>query len=63
MLDRLSAHTHRLDAMSCHLFVADMAQARTVLARAREAIKTGFALTHTTIQIEDQALREAEGES
>ncbi len=54
--------TSGFDAMSCHLVVADMAQARTTLLSANEAMKTGFGLTHATIQIEDQALREAEGE-
>ncbi len=54
--------TSGIDAMSCHLVVGDMAQARPVLVNAHEAMKTEFGLTHTTIQIEDQALREAEGE-
>lgn len=49
--------------MSCHLVVDDMAQARMTLVSAREAMKTGFGLTHVTIQIEDRALREAEDES
>lgn len=54
--------TSGIDAMSCHLVVPDMGQARTTLANAQEAMKTGFGLTHATIQIEDQSLREAEGE-
>ena len=54
--------TSGLDAMSCHLVVADMAQAGATLINAREAMKTGFGLTHTTIQIEDRSLREVEGE-
>jgi cobalt-zinc-cadmium efflux system protein len=54
--------TSGIDAMSCHLVVDDMAQARTALVNAHEAMKREFGLTHTTIQIEDQALREAEGE-
>jgi cobalt-zinc-cadmium efflux system protein len=54
--------TSGIDAMSCHLVVADMGQARATLAKAQEAMKSGFELTHTTIQVEDQALREAEGE-
>ncbi|NMZ83725.1 cation diffusion facilitator family transporter [Pseudomonas mandelii] len=54
--------TSGIDAMSCHLVVADMAQARMTLISANEAMKTGFGLTHATIQIEDQNLREAECE-
>jgi cobalt-zinc-cadmium efflux system protein len=52
--------TSGLDAMSCHLVVADMARARGTLAAACEAMKSGFGLTHTTIQVEDQALRDNE---
>lgn len=55
--------TSGIDAMSCHLVVSDMAQTRATLVTAQEAMKTGLGLTHATIQIEDQALREAEGES
>ena len=54
--------TSGLDAMSCHLSVSDMSQARTTLLSANEAMKTDFGLKHTTIQIEDQAMRQAEGE-
>jgi len=54
--------TSGIDAMSCHLVLADMAQARATLVSAHEVMKTGFGLTHTTIQIEDQSLREAEDE-
>ncbi|WP_119268667.1 cation diffusion facilitator family transporter [Taklimakanibacter deserti] len=54
--------TSGLDAMSCHLVVADMTRARGILTNANELMKTSFGLDHTTIQIEDQALREAEGE-
>jgi cobalt-zinc-cadmium efflux system protein len=53
--------TSGLDAMSCHLVVADMGQARKILLSAQEAMKT-FGLTHVTIQVEDQGLRGAEGE-
>ncbi|MDP1838345.1 MAG: cation diffusion facilitator family transporter, partial [Reyranella sp.] len=52
--------TSGLDAMSCHLVVDDMARVRATLASACEAMKSGFGLTHTTIQIEDQALRDNE---
>ena len=54
--------TSGLDAMSCHLVVADMGRAGSALLSAQEAMKTCFGLTHATIQIEDQNLREAEGE-
>jgi len=54
--------TSGLDAMSCHLVVADMSQGQSTLLSAQEAMKTGFGLTHVTIQIEDLKLREAEGE-
>ena len=54
--------TSGIDAMSCHVVVADIAQARATLISARNSMKTSFGLTHTTIQIEDQSLREAEGE-
>ena len=54
--------TSGLDAMSCHLVVADMKAARATLVSANEMMKTSFGLAHTTIQIEDQALREAESE-
>ena len=54
--------TSGMDAISCHLVVADMAEARRTLVSAREAMAKRFGLTHATIQIEDQALREAEGE-
>jgi cobalt-zinc-cadmium efflux system protein len=53
--------TSGLDAMSCHLVVADLAQARNTLLRTQKAMKS-FGLTHVTIQIEDESLREAEGE-
>lgn len=54
--------TSGIDAMSCHLVVADMSRSRAILANANELMRASFGLTHTTIQIEDQDLREAEGE-
>ena len=54
--------TSGLDAMSCHLVVADMATGQATLLAAQEAMKSNFGLTHVTIQIEDTALRSAEGE-
>lgn len=53
--------TSGLNAMSCHLVVADMDQAQTALSNARDVMRNGFGLLHTTIQIEDQKLREVEG--
>jgi cobalt-zinc-cadmium efflux system protein len=52
--------TSGLDSMSCHVVIADMARARETLLEINEAMKTKFNLTHTTIQIEDQAMRDAE---
>lgn len=53
--------TSGLDAMSGHLVVDDMTRAGEVLAGARAAMHEGFGITHTTIQVEDQAASEAEG--
>lgn len=55
--------TSGLDAMSCHLVVADVAAGREILVAAQEEMKTGFGLKHLTIQIEDEALRRSEPES
>ncbi|WP_374297182.1 cation diffusion facilitator family transporter [Sphingomonas sp.] len=55
--------TSGIDAMSCHLVVADMAQARAALVGARAAMQMEFGIDHTTIQVEDTALREAERET
>lgn len=52
--------TSGLDSMSCHVVIADMARARETLLAVNEAMKEKFNLTHTTIQVEDQALRDAE---
>lgn len=54
--------TSGVDAMSCHLVVTDMADARETLVAAKEAMEATFEITHTTIQIEDQALRKEERE-
>jgi len=54
--------TSGIDAMSCHLIVADMADARKTLVAVNDTMKASFGITHATIQIEDQALHEAEGE-
>lgn len=55
--------TSGLDAMSGHLVLADMALAGEVLAAARALVGREFGIAHITIQTEDQALRDAEGEA
>lgn len=55
--------TSGVDSMSCHLVVRDMQRGREALVKAREAMKENFGLTHVTIQVEDDALRQAEGET
>lgn len=54
--------TSGIDAMSGHIIVSDMAEAKATLERARDVMRAEFGLTHTTIQIEDHALRAAEGD-
>ena len=54
--------TSGIDAISSHLVVSDIAQARAILVVANESMKTTFNIRHTTFQIEDQLLREAEGQ-
>lgn len=53
--------TSGLDAMSAHIVVADMAEARTTLVAANQLLAEKFGLKHTTIQIEDEAIRRADG--
>ena len=55
--------TSGLDSMSCHLVVDDIEARRDTLIAAQNSMREGFGITHTTIQIEDAALREAEGET
>jgi len=52
--------TSGVDAMSCHLEIADPRVASAVLATAREDLRRDFGITHVTIQIEDEALRASE---
>ena len=52
--------TSGLDAMSCHVVVEDMARARDTLASINRRMTEEFGLTHTTVQVEDRALRDAE---
>ena len=54
--------TSGLDAMSCHLTVSDISQARTILEAANTAMRDEFKLDHTTIQVDDAALRAKEAE-
>jgi cobalt-zinc-cadmium efflux system protein len=49
--------TSGLDAMSCHLVVADMKHSVGLLEAASKIMREEFKLTHTTIQVEDEALR------
>lgn len=49
-----------VDAMSCHIVVNDMSEARTILSRARAIMEEKFGLSHVTIQIDDRAMHESE---
>lgn len=53
--------TSGLDAMSCHLVIDDTAKAINVLRDANAMLREEFDLTHTTIQVEDEALRSSDG--
>ncbi len=53
--------TSGLDAMSAHIVVADMAQGRETLVQASRLLAEEFGLKHTTIQIEDEAIRRTDG--
>lgn len=55
--------TSGLDAMSGHLVVADPVDGTRVLRAARAVLKERFGIEHTTIQVEDAALRAAEPDS
>lgn len=54
--------TSGLDSMSCHLVVDDMGKSEAILLAAQKAMSAEFGLTHTTIQIETEALSAAERE-
>ncbi|WP_119391014.1 cation diffusion facilitator family transporter [Taklimakanibacter lacteus] len=54
--------TSGLDAMSCHLVVADAAGSRRILAEASALMRESFGITHSTIQIEDEAHHAGEGD-
>ncbi|MEP9369967.1 cation diffusion facilitator family transporter [Xanthobacter sp. VNH20] len=54
--------TSGLDAMSCHLVIGDMRAAPGTLLRAQEIMIDDFKIKHTTIQIEDEALRAREAD-
>ncbi len=53
--------TSGLDAMSAHIVVADMTEARATLVQANRLLAEEFGLKHTTIQIEDEAIRRTDG--
>ena len=55
--------TSGLDAMSGHLVVADPTDGTRVLRAARAVLEERFGIEHTTIQVEDAALRAAEPDS
>ena len=52
--------TSGLDAMSCHLVIADGASERDVLAAARSVVDEKHGIDHTTIQIETSAFAAGE---
>lgn len=52
--------TSGFDAMSCHLVVADMSAGRETLREARNVMKAEYGIEHTTIQVEDEAMRAEE---
>ena len=52
--------TSGFDAMSGHLVVADMGQAREALREARRVMKDEFGVDHVTVQMEDEAIRAEE---
>jgi cobalt-zinc-cadmium efflux system protein len=52
--------TSGFDAMSCHLVVADMSAGREALREARNLMKAEYGIEHTTIQVEDEAMRAEE---
>jgi len=54
--------TSGLDAMSVHLVVDDLSASRRILTEGSGIARHDFGIDHTTIQIEDQAFRTAEGE-
>ena len=49
-----------IDAMSAHLVVVDMAEAKRILTDARRILADEFDADHVTIQVEDEALRAEE---
>lgn len=52
--------TSGLNALSCHLVVARPADTRPALREARRLLAEDFKIDHTTIQVEDEALRAEE---
>ena len=58
--DLLDEFTTRIPGMTWDLVVADPADGTRVLRAARAVLKERFGIEHTTIQVEDAALRAAE---
>lgn len=52
--------TSGADAMSCHLVVSDLKDAREILLRARSKMDVKFGIDHTTIQIDDTEILRTE---
>ncbi|MGV3552456.1 cation diffusion facilitator family transporter [Rhizobium sp.] len=55
--------TSGIDAMSCHLVIGDIRNARASLAAAQAAMNKDFGLVHSTIQVEDRDFRATEPET
>lgn len=53
--------TSGLDAMSCHVVTSDMSQAKSTLQAASLVMREQFGISHTTIQLEDEDIRQSSG--
>ncbi|WP_336814754.1 cation diffusion facilitator family transporter [Bosea sp. MMO-172] len=53
--------TSGLDAMSCHIITSDILQSKSTLQAASQIMREEFGVSHTTIQIEDQDIRQSSG--
>jgi cobalt-zinc-cadmium efflux system protein len=53
--------TSGLDAMSCHIIISDILQSKNTLQAASQIMREEFRVSHTTIQIEDQDIRQSSG--
>ncbi|MGO3928347.1 cation diffusion facilitator family transporter [Rhodopseudomonas pseudopalustris] len=54
--------TSNFDVMTCHLLVTDLALSRETIRAARRIMRDDFGVQHTTIQIDDEALKAEEAE-